>query len=455
MEPVIKKVYDTILSEAMIFPGDKVLVGLSGGADSVFLLESLTSIRNVLDFEIACAHVNHGIRGAEADNDQEFCRNLCSEKNIDFHEKFCDIPVIAAKRKISEETCGREERYSFFKLLCEKHGFNKIAVAHNMNDSVETVIINMIRGASLKGLSGIEQINGNIIRPVINITRQEIESYLHSKGIQYRTDSTNSTLDYTRNKIRHLILKEMENINPSVVNTIHTNSHNIRCDIDFLNEYTKKLKCIENSGDEVFIDKNIFDSQHPSIKKRILIDAFSICKGNRANVNSCHIDILLGELQSGKKYNMPNGITVYISFDKIIFSQKKTEQIKQCCDFTAEQIIKFNETTIIKSCIVDEVLSYENNALYVDWDLLKNRNLVLRSRKESDKFTPFGMNHSKKIKQFMIETKIPAIQRNNIPLLCADDEIVAVIPYRISEKFKVTDKTNRILKITQEKNTNE
>jgi len=214
---LIEKVYSTIVKYNMINEGDRILVGFSGGADSLFLIHSLIELKKRINIEIYASHVNHGIRGDEAKKDENFVREYCLKHNILLYNKNVDIPEISEKNKISEETAGRNERYKFFKEVCQKNNINKIAVAHNMNDSVETVIHNMIRGASLNGLCGIKPVYKNIIRPIIEVTRQEIELYLKENDLTYCTDSTNACDIYTRNKIRNNILKCMSEINPSVV----------------------------------------------------------------------------------------------------------------------------------------------------------------------------------------------------------------------------------------------
>ena len=206
---LVKKVYDTVVKYNMIEKGDKILVGFSGGADSLFLVLLLIELKKIIDFELYAAHLNHGIRGNEATRDENFVFEFCKTNNVKLFTKHINIPEISRIQKISEETAGRNERYKFFNNICKKNGFNKIAVAHNMNDSVETVIHNMIRGASLKGLSGIKPVNGNVIRPIIEISRDEIENYLFTNNYSFCTDSTNLANIYTRNKIRNVILKEM------------------------------------------------------------------------------------------------------------------------------------------------------------------------------------------------------------------------------------------------------
>lgn len=450
---LVKKVYDTVVKYNMIEKGDKILVGFSGGADSLFLVLLLIELKKIIDFELYAAHLNHGIRGNEATRDENFVFEFCKTNNVKLFTKHINIPEISRIQKISEETAGRNERYKFFNNICKKNGFNKIAVAHNMNDSVETVIHNMIRGASLKGLSGIKPVNGNVIRPIIEISRDEIENYLFTNNYSFCTDSTNLANIYTRNKIRNVILKEMASVNESVVDTIYANSINLKNDDEFISEYAKSLGCISFENENIIVNNNIFIKQHNAVKCRILIEAFNLIKGNCDGITSAHLEILSNASDSGKCYDMPEGICVCVSFDKIIFSRKKINSDTFEYNYTIGETLEFVPGIKLISSYCDKYLAHDENAVYIDGGVLKNSVLKVRSRLDGDKFVPYGMKNNKKLKKYFIELKIPAHKRNEIPLIVDDNEVVAIVPYRISELYKVTENTKSIIKfqITKEK----
>jgi len=443
---ILDKIHNNIIEYNMISNGDKVLVGLSGGADSVMLLVALCSLRDCFGFELHAAHVNHGIRGQEADEDQEFCKKMCAKYGVDFHTTYFDIPYIASVLKTSEENAGRIKRYEYFNSLCLANGFNKIAIAHNMNDSVETTIINMIRGCALNGLCGIKPVNKNIIRPMYNIERKEIEEYLLANSIIYCTDKTNFSDEYTRNKVRNNLIKTMSQINPSVVRTIFSNTKALRSDDEFMWLQAESLNCVYRDCDDVIIDRPIFDNQHISIKRRIVYLAFSLLLGSAQNIEGKHVDILLQHLTSGKRYNMPMGVTATIAFDKIILSN--ATPVTQSFEYKIKpgDIIKFNEFAACKISFAPKAEFKNTDTLYIDYDKIEN-DLILRSRRDGDKVIPYGMNGSKKLKNLFCELKIAADERDSVPILCDGDTIVAVVPYRISELYKVTHATKRILKI--------
>jgi len=431
----------------MINPGDKLLVGLSGGADSVFLMLALIEIKKILDFKLYAAHMNHCIRGDESDKDEKFVVDFCKSNNIKLFVKSVNIPDIAKKNKISEECAGRNERYNFFNDTLRDNNLNKIAVAHNMNDSVETVILNMIRGSSLRGLCGIRPVNKNIIRPIINISRNEIEEYLNIVGATYCTDSTNFSFIYTRNKIRHDVLNSMKEINASVIDTIFSNISSLRNDEDFICNYANSLNCIKKYHSEIIIDKNIFDVQHDSVKKRILINAFEAIKGNSNNITGNHLDILCSANVSGKRYFMPGGIIVTVSFDKIIFSDKSFEDTYYEYKYKPTEKLEVLPGIFITSSYCSKCDFNSKSSVYINADKINNDFLIVRNRRDGDKFIPYGMDNNKSIKKLFIEYKIPRNLRDKIPLILNNNEIVAVVPYRVSELYKITDKTKNILKI--------
>ena len=447
------KVYGTIIKYNMIINGEKVLVGFSGGADSLFLMLSLIEIKKHIDFDIYAAHLNHGIRGVDALNDENFVKEFCKRENIPLFCKTVNIPQISRKNKISEETAGRNERYKFFNEICKDNNINKIAVAHNMNDSVETVIYNMIRGASLNGLGGIKPVNNNIIRPIIEVSRDEIEGYLKEFEISYCTDSTNLTDLYTRNKIRNVILKNMREINPSVIQTIHSNTLNLRNDDDFINDYIKKLNCISAEDNNVLVDKKIFDKEHISVKFRIIRYAFELLKGSCEGISTAHLEIISNAGISGRTYDMPGGIKVSVSFDKIVFMCETNKQSGFEYNYTIGETTQYLPGMFLTSFYCDKYYPEDTNCLYIDADKLKTKHLKLRSRLDGDKFIPYGMKTQKKLKKYFIEQKIPSYKRDEVPIIIDGENIVCVVPYRISDLYKVSENTKNIIKfeITKEK----
>lgn len=238
-------VLDTIRKNNMLAPGDCLIAGVSGGADSVSMLHLLAQHRSELQLSsLVCCHLHHGIRGREADRDQEFVKNLCAQFNIPFVTEQKDIPRLAKERGISEESCGREERYAFFQRtleqLQEQLGLSpeqvKIATAHTLSDSEETLFLNLLRGSGLRGLCGIPPVRGHIIRPLIACTRRQIEDYCKSKAISFVTDSTNSSTLYFRNRLRHQLMPVLHQLSPSFDQTVLRLTDTLRKDAQALDQ---------------------------------------------------------------------------------------------------------------------------------------------------------------------------------------------------------------------------
>lgn len=447
MSNITDKVYDYIISNNLISSDDNILVALSGGADSVFLLICLNSLKEKLGISLSACHLNHLIRGKEADGDEQFCFELCKRLSIDFYSKKADIPSISKETKMSEEEAGRCERYKYFNELSKKIGFNKIAVAHNKNDCVETLFINLIRGCSLNGLCSIKPVNNNIIRPILSIERSEIEIYLNKNGINFCTDSTNSENIYTRNKIRNEIIPLLRQINPSLIDTIFNNISLYRQDDEFLKNYAKSLDAVTYFDNYVKISCDKLYALDKAVQKRIILNAIEYLLGDLRNFEAKHINLILDIKNSGKVLMMPRNIKIYYDFNEITIS-------KNNIDFDGFFInnIEINKNIYVNDWYIklDIVKQYDNkseNTLYVDYGKLKNKTITLRSKKENDKIKLFGLNGSKKIKQLFTELKIPSRNRNNVPIILDGDEIVCVVPYRISELYKIDDNTNEILRI--------
>ncbi len=436
----------------MVNLGDNIVVGLSGGADSVALTDFLVTISNFFQLKIKACHVNHGIRGNEADADQEFVRLYCDKLKIDLLEKKVNLPELAKVEKKSFEELGREVRYQFF-YECAKEHNAKIATAHNLNDNVETVILNLIRGSGLKGLCGIPAQRDKIIRPFINFSRQDIERYCEEKGLSFVIDSSNLSVDYSRNLIRHKIIPIVSKINPKFESTIKRNCDIILRDELYLSEVSQvalkdmsdlngysieKLSlCNENIKARVvkqilkindlpysYKKINIFLNfvfESPS-SKMVLSDKKYLCKnGNYFKI----CDIIKGGYQDNKNESQQKMLPIdlycdlsrnYISYDIVKYSSLENE-------------IK-NNKSILKQCI--------------DYDRIVGKP-VLRTKKNGDKVRLAYRGVSKSLKKLFSEEKISVKDRNNLLVISDDVGVVWVQNFGADERVNVTPNTNNIL----------
>ena len=323
------KVKETIAKYNLIQKGDKIVVGVSGGPDSMTLLTVLLKLKNAYDLEIYVAHINHMLR-ENAIIDEEYVKEFCEKNNIEIFIKKANISEIAQKEKIGLEEAGRNVRYNFFEEVLKNTESNKIAIAHNLNDKVETIIMNTLRGSGLNGLRGIEASRGKYIRPLIEIPREEIEKYCEENKLNPRIDKTNFINDCTRNKIRNIVIPYIkQEFNPNIIETIDRLSNLIEEEDKYLEKKTieafKKIK-IEEKTKQIVLNLKDFNSQDLIIRQRIILYTINKTIGNIQNIEKVNIDdiIKLCEKNIGNKYLMPNKhIKILVNKNKIYFESKQ------------------------------------------------------------------------------------------------------------------------------------
>ena len=322
-----EKVLETIKKYNLIENGDRLVVGVSGGPDSITLLNVLLEIKqeNLIDFDMCVCHVNHMIR-KEAVSDEEFVLDFCKKNNIECFIKRIEIEKIAKQNKQGTEETGRIARYDFFNEILEKTGSNKIATAHTANDNAETVLMNIIRGSSLQGLKGIEPKRDNLIRPLIECTRNEIENYCKEKNLNPRIDKTNFENIYTRNKIRNMLIPYIEdNFNPNIIECVNRLSDLSKLENDYLEKetaYEYRNMLIEEEKDRIVLDLKLFNSQDLVIKSRVVLYTINILLGTRSGIEKKNIEdiIKLCGNNIGNKFLIPNKkIKILVKNKKIFF----------------------------------------------------------------------------------------------------------------------------------------
>jgi tRNA(Ile)-lysidine synthase len=322
------KVLNTIKRYEQIKSGDTIVVGVSGGPDSICLLNVLKNLQNELKINIVVAHINHMIR-KEADSETEFVQDFCEQRDIKCFVKKADVLQIAKEKKLGTEEVGRKIRYDFFEEVKNLVGGNKIATAHNANDNAETVLMNFLRGSGSTGLKGIEPIRDNkLIRPIIECTRQEIEQYCNEKGLNPKYDKTNQENIYTRNKIRNMLIPYIqENFNPNIIETINRMSNLIATDEMYFKSIVKqsyKETFISRTEKEIILDLKKFNVLEKVIKSRLIIYTINELLGTTNGIEKIHIEdvIKLCKNNIGNKYLTPNkNIKIMIKNKKIFFTR--------------------------------------------------------------------------------------------------------------------------------------
>ena len=451
---MVKQVLELIKTSSMIKEKDKVIVGVSGGPDSMCLLNLLMGFKTIMDFQVVVAHINHCLRGPESDGDEAFIKGYCENNKLEFYSTRVDINRIRQEKGISLELAGREARYNFFnKLFLEIKG-DKIALAHNANDQAETVLMRIIRGSGLEGLGGIKPVrNGIYIRPLINTSREEIEIYLKDRKINYRTDKSNFDSIYTRNKIRlELIPLIKENYNSQIVHSLCSMSEILRADEDYLTSVAKKnyINYCEKKCDRVIIKKEAFLEER-AILVRIVRMALSELTGSTNNFERLHIENII-EVQkppTGRNTILTNNIIAINNYGAITltFNKNMTEPAK---DIEYKLSMGYNPAikAEIKLLHFDQNIDLKSNKFiqYFDYDKIKG-DITARYRKNGDSFTPFGMKGNKKLKDLFIDLKITKEERDKVLLICFNNSIGWIVGIRTAENFKIDNKTRNILQI--------
>ena len=453
-----EKVLNNIIRYDMINTKDTVVVGVSGGHDSMCLLHVLNSIKEELDFQIVVCHINHGVRGEYALRDEMFVKEYSESLGLEFYSLRKNMNDYAKEKKISPEEAGRLIRYGFFNKVLSSYKNGKIAVAHNSNDQVETIIMRMIRGTGLDGLVGINFKVDNVIRPILNVTRDEIESYIERNNIPVVIDHTNLETDYTRNKIRlELIPYIEENFNPNFSNSILRLCENVKSEVSFLEDYT--ILCynemvINSNKDKVVLNNKKLINLDKNIKRRVIRHAIDKLTGSLQGFEMVHIDNIIDlsvKEDTGKFINLPGDLTASLDYNNLTISFLKSNTIDT--DYLYDLQLGKNyisslnleiELSIIDKEDISKFNKSKSGYIYFDFDKVKG-NIKVRNRRNGDRFTPFGMTGSKKIKDFFIDEKIPRDEREKIPMLVDDENIIYVLNYRLNENYKITKVSKKIM----------
>ncbi|MCC0637815.1 MULTISPECIES: tRNA lysidine(34) synthetase TilS [unclassified Clostridioides] len=456
---IFDKVLSTINKHNLIQKGDKIVLGLSGGPDSVCLLHVLNRLKKDFNIEIYAAHLNHQIRGIEAQKDALYVSKLCEDMGIVFFVKSINVPKYCENEGLSLEEGARKLRYEMFYEIKDKIKANKIAIGHNLNDQAETVMMRIMRGTGLKGLKGIDYIRDNcIIRPILDVERIDIEEYCKAYNLNPRIDKTNLENIYTRNKIRLDLLPYMkDNFNSNVIESIVRMSNSLKSDNDYIEkEAEAKFREVSNIKEKSFVEINLEDfiCLHDAIKVRVLRNSIKHILGDTNFVDQKHIEDIMS-LESDSKVNkmitLPRNIFVYRKKDSIILTNEEivSEEIEFYYNIPSNGFIKIKE---LKQIIETQVMSIDryksmkldNSSKGFDFNKVKG-GIVIRSRRQGDKIK-LAMG-SKKVKDLFIDLKIPREERCKIPIITDSEGIICVGDYKISENYKIDESTKEVLKI--------
>lgn len=458
-----KKVYKFIKENGLIDFKEHVIVGISGGADSTCLLCVLSRLSKELNLRLTAIHINHMIRGDEALRDENHAIDFCNKLDIDIIVERIDVIKLAKEKKISEEEAGRLARYNTFYRYQKELGADKIAVAHNKNDSVETVLMNIIRGSGLEGLKGIDAKRGVIVRPILILTRDEIECYCRQEGLDYVIDSTNKETIYTRNKVRLKLLKDIDDMfGIDIVSKVDRMSQLVRDDNDFIERKVDEAlaKCVVNkSEDNILLNVENLRVLHKSMQRRVLRRVLININKVIDRIEYKHIEDMLKLVhvnKTGLWLNLPKGIRVYKDYGILeVYKEKERECVVEPevdIDISGEsEYIRVNDEWILRVevlDITDKVESGDAYTRYFDYDILLGKDLRLRKRRNGDKFKPFNFSGTKKLGKYFIDKKISKQKRDSMYLLAKGNDIIWIIGDNVSDKFKITKKSKKIVRFS-------
>ncbi len=469
---IIEKVIRFIKENNMLSKGEHVVLGVSGGADSMCLLLVLMEIAKIYRLKLTVVHIHHGIRGEEADRDEAFVENFCKERSVDFVKFHYNIPQMAKESGLSTEEAGRMVRYNAFEQVRQERNADKIAVAHNAGDDVETILLNMCRGTGISGMSGIKPVRGCIIRPVMCLTRKEIEKFLEKQKVSYINDSTNFENDYTRNKIRNVLVPYL-NANINSKSDVHIGALGTMLGEidDFMDaEGEKALADVivseDDARDELEVDAEKLEKLHPALKSVVVRKLLMKVADKLKDISINHIRsvISIAEGKTGNSANLPYNIEV-IKYPESLIIRRNT---KIANPRTKKSIGKSNFEPIPLTAIPG-TYEFGGNRLKITYDCLQNVNfeektytkwlncdilkngLSIRTRQTGDYIIVTSFGGRKLLKDFFIDSKIPREKRDDILLLADGSRILWIIGYRIGEDAKVTENTSKIVRVDIEK----
>jgi tRNA(Ile)-lysidine synthase len=454
-DDLINKVRSTIQRHEMLVPGDKVLTALSAGPDSICLLDLLHRLSTELGISLVVAHYNHGLREDEDKFETKLSKDIVQSMGLPFETE--KASGLLTNRSSLEER-AREARYAFLEKVRNKYRAQKIAVGHTLNDQAETVLMRLLRGSGPAGLAGIPPVrDGRIIRPLIEISRDEIMQYIKARSLPFAIDSSNNNKTHLRNKIRQGLIPMMLEYQPRLLERLGTISKILRNENAFLEsmalEWIEAEKTINKQGDIIISASSLRHLPGP-LKNRVIR---CILKSVRQDTYSMEYDHILSvsELLDNERpqcsIDLPHGITVRKNYDKLHFRSKPYKETSEySCSLAGPGTYHLNA---VEKWITLEEFDWSANidesglTAWLDLDQLPYP-LTARNFRNGDRFIPLGMSGHKKVKDFFIDLKIPSEQRALTPIITSGDRIVWICGYRIDERFKVTSHTKKMLKIT-------
>ena len=429
-------------------PQDGIVVGVSGGADSSALLHALVA----LGYRVAVCHVDHMLRGEESEEDAKFVERQCRDYGVAFYVHHVDVDALAKEQKCTTEEAGRNVRYAFFEEIRRKTGARYIMTAHTQNDQVETVLYRMARGTGLHGLCGIPVQREHILRPFLSVTREEIESYCHECNLQYRTDSTNETTMYARNRVRHEVIPALQRVHPGAVQSIVRMTQTLSLEEDYLQKQTGQVirtMHIENGT----YDCRMLAHEHPAIVRRV---ALHLLKDAGAGQSEplCEQLCALFSMSSGS-LTAQNGIRFFARRGVLTIGEPEPVAPYAFCVVPGMKVQTPHGVVKCEKMTKQDAFAYQKvykNLLYLafDYDTIKGQ-ITLRNRREGDRFLSAKTGITKKVKKLFSEAGFTPYRKSTVPLICDETGVIGMFHFGVKKGMDVRENTSDVLLFINDK----
>jgi tRNA(Ile)-lysidine synthase len=463
--PFVFKIRDTIRKHRMLAPGDRVLVAVSGGPDSVCLLNVLDALSRELEISLHIAYLDHMLRGAESARDARFVADTAEKLRLPATVEAIDVAAYCWERGLSVQAGAREARYAFLARVAAGVGASRIATAHTADDQAETLLLRLLRGAGLSGLSGIPPVRDNIIRPLIAVTKAEVFEYLRSTGIEFVSDPSNANPVYARNRIRMELIPLLKQFNPRIVETLAAEAALLRDEDEAAEGWlaAQADSVVTQEGDRVVLVRGKFNALSKALQRRLLRKAAESAAGGPVEFSFVQAEEILSFLslaQTGRRMDVPGGLAIEREYERFVITAAG-ESPGFGCKLLVPGRTEIPEAGILVETAILEpdqavpphrtkAVPEENNFWQAQFDYDKiNAPLEVRTRRSGDWFCPSGMGgKSKKLHDFFIDAKVPRHRRQRVPLLATPNAILWVVGFRLDERFRPGADTKKVLTVT-------
>jgi len=466
-----QKVLDFIQKKGLLQGEEMLLVGVSGGPDSVCLLHLLHQLKETLGVSLHVVHLDHRLRGAASDADARYVSRMAQRLGLEATVEGRDVLAYKREHRLSLEEAARRVRYDFFAEVAKSLGARRIALGHTADDQVETILMHLVRGSGVAGLRGMQIVtrwrakaSGTsliVVRPLLEVSRDEIETYCMAYDLEPRSDFSNYSLDYARNRFRYELLPLLQSYNPNVRAALLRTARAAADELSFFEEQLSPVwdQVVREQPDGLLLDTGQALSLHPALLRHLLRRAVEELLGDLTDIEAAHIEKMTAMLSkpAGKRLSLPRGLVFSAGYDGCML----TLGIPEGCPLPpleGEHRLELGGETLlpgwrVRSGIISHLPEKANSGgfeAYLDLDRA-GEEILVRPRRAGDRFQPLGMEQPKKLQDFMVDAKIPREWRDSVPLVCSPEQILWVVGWRIDERAKVTPETKRVLCIEFER----